>query len=76
MKVYCISVHGVNHEMKLLNSDLEGFYLYELIPMELGSAPKIMYIAPNREGHWMYGKPMEGGKYVKLSEILYFYRYK
>ncbi len=73
-KVNCISVHGVNHEMKLLQSDLVGFYLYKLIPMELGYEPKIMYIAPNRESHWMYGKPMEGGKEISNSNIMYFYR--
>jgi hypothetical protein len=75
-KVNCISIHGVNHKMKLLESDLEGFYLYKLIPMELGYDSKIMYIAPNREDHWMYGKPMEGGKQIKLSEILYFNTYE
>jgi len=61
--------------MQLLESDLEGYYLYRLIPMELGSEPKIMYISPNRVDHWMYGKPMEGGKQIAPSNILYFHTY-
>jgi len=75
-KVYCISVHGVNHEMQLLDSDCRDFYRYKLIPMELGYESKIMYIAPNREDYWMYGKPMEGGKQIKHSEIQHFFRYR
>jgi len=50
-------------------------YLYKLIPMELGYDTKIMYIAQDRADHWMYGKPMEGGKQIKHSEISYFYTY-
>lgn len=76
MKIYCISVHGVNHKMELLESDLKGFYLYRLVPMELGYEPKNMYIAPDRAAHWMYGKPMQGGKQISNSEILYFQTYK
>lgn len=76
MKRYCISVHGINHEMELLESDWVGYYLYKLIPMELGYEPKIMYIAPDRADHWMYGKPMEGGKQIDHSQIAYFYRYR
>jgi len=68
----CISIHNVNHEMKLLKSDLDGFYMYKLTPMELGYEPKIIYIAPNRAAHWLYGKPMEGGKFIELENILYF----
>ena len=75
-KIFCISVHGVNHEMVLLNSDLQGFYLYRLIPMELGYEPKIIYIAPDRAEHWLYGKPMEGGIQVESSKILYSYIYE
>ena len=73
IKTHCISVHGVQHTMELLESDLDGYYLYKLTPMELGYEPKIMYIAPNRADHWMYGKPMEGGLQIKRSEIRYFY---
>lgn len=76
MKKYCIAVHNIEHEMELLNSDLQGFYLYKLIPMELGYEPKIMYIAPDRSEHWIYGKPMEGGKQVENCNILYFYKLK
>lgn len=72
----CIAIHGVNHEMELMASDLDGYYLYKLIPIELGCEPKIIYIAPNRADHWLYGKPMEGGKQVNTTEILYFKRYK
>lgn len=68
-KKYCISVHGLNYKMVLCESDLEGFYLYKLIPMHLGDEPKFMYIAPNREDHWM------GGKQIQHSQILYFYTY-
>ena len=75
-KVFCISVHGIQHEMELLNSDCVGFYLYKLIPMELGYEPKIMYIAPNREEYWMYGKPMQGGKQIQHSEIQHFFRFR
>ena len=75
MRTNCISVHGVNHRMELLESDLIGYYLYKLIPMELGYDPKIMYIDPNMVDHWMYGQPMNGGKQIKLSEILYFHTY-
>ena len=74
MKKYCISVHGVEHEMELLDSDLQGYYLYKLVPMELGYDAKIMYIAPDRADHWMYGKPMQGGKQINSSEIHYFYK--
>lgn len=75
VKKYCISVHGVNYKMELCTSDLVGFYLYKLVPMELGSEPKFMYIAPDRASHWMYGKPMQGGKQIQASQILYFYTY-
>lgn len=75
MKIYGITVHGVSHEMQLLTSDVQGFYLYKLIPMELGYEPKLMYIAPNREAYWMYGKPMEG-KLVDSRNISHFYTYK
>ncbi len=75
MKTHCISVHGVGHEMKLCQSDLVGFYLYKLIPMELGYEPKFMYIAPDCAEHWMYGKPMQGGKQIDCSQIQYFYTY-
>ena len=71
MKKYCISVHGVKYEMELLESDLIGYYLYKLIPMELGYGSKIMYITPDRTDHWMDGKPMEGGKQIAHSNILY-----
>lgn len=76
MKIYCIKIHGISHEMELINSDFKGYYAYKLIPMELGYDPKIIYIAPDRQDHWLYGKPMDGGKQIKHSEILYFYRYK
>ena len=76
MKTFCISVDGVNHEMELLESDMVGYYLYKLIPMELGYEPKIMYISPDRADHWMYGKPMEGGKQIEHSQIRYFHRYR
>ena len=74
MKKYCISVHGVEHEMELLDSDLQGYYLYKLVPLELGYDTKIMYIAPDRADHWMYGKPMQGGKQINSSEIHYFHK--
>ncbi len=74
MKTHCISVHGVGHEMKLCQSDLVGFYVYKLIPIELGYEPKFMYIATDGTDHWMYGKPMEG-KQIELSQIQYFYTY-
>lgn len=73
-KIDCISIHGVNHEMKLMQSDYPGYYQYKLIPMELGFDPKIIYIAPNRADHWLYGKPMEG-KQIEAKNILYFYSY-
>jgi hypothetical protein len=76
MKKNCISVHGVNYEMELLNSDFVGFYRYKLIPMKLGYEQKIMYIALNRVDHWMYAKPMEGGMQIQISKILYFHTYK
>jgi hypothetical protein len=75
-RIDCIEVQGIKHKMVLLTSDLVGFYLYKLIPIELGYESKIMYIAPNREAHWMYGKPMDGGKQIKHSEILYFNIFK
>ncbi len=75
-KVYCISVHGVSHEMELLNSDCRGFYCYKLVPMELGYESKIMYIKADREDYWMYGKPMEGGKQIQHSQIQHFFRYR
>ena len=74
-KVNCISIYGVNYEMKFSVSDFDGFYLYKLIPMELGYDPTIIYIAPNCEDHWLYDKPMKGMQ-IKLSEILYFHTYK
>ncbi len=70
--LHCIAIHNVNHKMKLMESDLDGFYMYKLIPMELGYDPKIIYIAPNRAEHWLYGKPMEGGKLIDSHNILYF----
>ena len=72
MKKYCISIHGVQHEMKIMTSDLQGFYMYKLVPMELGYDEKIIYIAPDRAAHWMYGKPYEGGKLIDPKNILYF----
>lgn len=74
-KKYCISVDAVKYVLQLCGSDLQGFYLYELIPMQLGDEPKFMYIAPDRTDHWMDGKPMQGGKQIALSQILYFYTY-
>jgi hypothetical protein len=68
-------VHGIKYEIKLSESDLIGFYLYKLIPMELGHSSEIMYISPNREDHWMCGKPNDNGKQIKHSEIHYFYIY-
>jgi hypothetical protein len=70
MENHYISVHGVKHEMELLKSDIKGYDLYKLIPMELGYEPKIMYITPNKDDHWMYGGPMEG-KQINQSEIIY-----
>ena len=58
--------------MELLDSDLQGYYLYKLVPLELGYDAKIMYIAPDRADYWMYGKPMQGGKQISSSEIHYF----
>lgn len=71
----CIAIHNVNHEMELVSSDLTGFYKYKLIPMELGYEPKFIYIAPNRAEHWLYGKPLEGGKKIDSRDILYFKHY-
>jgi hypothetical protein len=73
-KINCISVHGIVHEMYLLESDCPGYYLYRLIPTELGYEPKIMYIAPDRADHWMYGKPMEG-KQISHTNIFYCHIY-
>lgn len=74
-KTHCISVHGVGYKMELCESDCIGFYLYKLIPKELGWEPKFMYIARNPEEHWMYGKPMQGGLQIDCSRILYFHTY-
>lgn len=73
MKTNCISVYGVEHELELLESDAKGFYKYKMHPMELGYEPKIIYIAPNREDYWMYGKPMEGGKQIHRSKVRHFF---
>lgn len=72
MKTYCISIHGNRYEMRLLNSETKGFYKYRLIPMELGIEEKDIYISPNREEHWMFGRPNEGGKLVDIKNIFYF----
>lgn len=69
-----ISVHGIKYEMKLRNSDLPGFYMYRLIPILLGYEPTIIYISPNRNQYWMYGKPNEGGKKIENSEIFYLHK--
>ena len=71
MRNFIISVHGIKHEMKLRTSDLPGFYMYRLIPIELGYDSKIIYISQNKDEYWMYGKPMEGGKKIENSEISY-----
>jgi|LakMenEpi03Aug12_release.lakeMendotaPanAssembly.Ray.scaffolds.fasta_scaffold1134387_1 hypothetical protein len=75
-KIYCIKIHGVSHEMELINSDCKGYYAYKLIPMELGYEPKIVYIAPDRADYWLYDKPMQGGKQISHREISHFYIYK
>jgi len=67
---YYITVHDNKYEMELKQSDCPGYFLYKLIPTALGSEPKIIYISPNREDHWLFGKPMEG-KQVHRSKILY-----
>jgi hypothetical protein len=59
-----------------MESDCPGYYMYKLVPMELGYDPKVIYIAPDRASHWMYGKPMEGGKQIDNSKVDYFYTYK
>lgn len=76
LKTYCIQIHGVRHEMKLMQSDCPGYYMYNLIPMELGYEPKVIYIAPERTAHYLYGKPMQGGKQIDTKDILYFHTYK
>jgi hypothetical protein len=71
MNLNCISVHQVNFEMKLLKSDLVGYKLYRLYPMELGYEPKVLYISNDKQRYWLYGKPMEG-KQIEKSNISYF----